>query len=68
MRQCSVTVHYNDLVVQDMFLVELKTVKSLDDAHSKQCTAYLQATGMWLCPPLNFGKPRLEIKRVVHGL
>jgi GxxExxY protein len=68
MRQCSVRVHYNDPVVEDMLLVELKAVKAHDDAHKMQCTAYLKATGMRLCLPLNFGKPRLEIKRVVHGL
>jgi GxxExxY protein len=68
MRRCGVRVHYNDLVVEDMLLVELRVVKALDDAHRRQCTAYLQATGVWLCLPLNFGKPRLEIKRVVHGL
>jgi GxxExxY protein len=33
-----------------------------------QCTNYLKATGLRLCLLLNFGKPRLEIKRVVHGL
>jgi hypothetical protein len=29
---------------------------------------YLKATGLRLCLLLNFGKPRLEIKRVVNGL
>jgi GxxExxY protein len=76
-RQCSVRVHYNDVVVGEYFadllienalLVELKTVKALDDAHRMQCTNYLKATGPRLCLLLNFGKPRLEIKRVVHGL
>jgi hypothetical protein len=33
-----------------------------------QCANYLKETGMRLCLLLNFGKPRLEIKRVVHGL
>jgi GxxExxY protein len=76
-RQCSVRVHYNDVVVgeyfagllvEDVLLVELKTVKALDDAHRMQCTNYLKASGPRLCLLLNFGKPRLEIKRVVHGL
>jgi GxxExxY protein len=55
-------------LVEDLLLVELKTVKALDDAHRIQCTNYLNATGLRLCLLLNFGKPRLEIKRVVHGL
>ena len=50
-----------------MRLVELKTVKALDDAHRMQCTNDLKATGLKLCPLPNFGKPRLEIKRVAHG-
>jgi GxxExxY protein len=76
-RQYGVRVHYNDVVVgeyfadllvEDVLLVELKTVKALDDAHRMQCTNYLKATGLRLCLLVNFGKPRLEIKRVVHGL
>ena len=60
--------YFVDLLVNDVLLVELKTVKTLDDAHRAQCTNYLKATGLQLCLLLNFGKPRLEIKRVAHGL
>ena len=56
------------LLVNDVLLVELKTVKALDDTHRMQCTNYLKATGRRLCLLLNFGKARLEIKRVAHGL
>jgi hypothetical protein len=47
--------------------VELQTVKALDDAHRMQCTNYLRAAGPQLCLLLDFGKPRLEIKRVAHA-
>src|SRR6266700_6128568 len=57
--------YFPDLLVEDVLLVELKTVKALDDSHRMQCTNYLKATGLRLCLLLNFGKPRLEIKRVV---
>jgi GxxExxY protein len=60
--------YFADLVVEDVLLVELKAVKALDETHRMQCTNYLKATGLALCLLLNFGKPRLEIKRVVHGL
>jgi hypothetical protein len=55
-------------LVADLLLVELKTVNAPDDAHRIQCTNYLKATGQHLCLLLNFGRPRLAIKRVVHGL
>ena len=76
-QQYGVKVHYKkilvgeyfvDLLINDVLLVELKTVKALDDAHRMQCTNNLKATGLRLCLLLNFGKSRLEIKRVAHGL
>ncbi len=60
--------YFVDLLVEDVLLVELKTAKALDDAHQMQCINYLKATGLRLCLLLNFGRPRLEIKRVAHGL
>src|ERR1700722_88158 len=33
--------YFPDLLVQDMLLVELKTVKELDDRHRIQCVNYL---------------------------
>ena len=60
--------YFVDLLVEDVLLVELKTAKALDDAHQMQCINYLKATGLQLCLLLNFGRPRLEIKRVAHGL
>ncbi len=60
--------YFPDLLVEGVLLVELKTVKALDDNHRMQCTNYLKATGLRLCLLLNFGNSRLEIKRVVNGL
>ena len=57
-----------DLLVEDAVLVELKAVKALDDIHLVQCLNYLKATDLRLCLLLNFGQPRLQIKRVVRGL
>lgn len=54
-----------DLLVEGHLLVELKAVKALDDIHLAQCLNYLKATGLRTCLLLNFGKPSLEIKRVV---
>jgi len=60
--------YFPDLLVDGALLVELKAVSALDDVHRMQCTNYLKAIGLRLCLLLNFGKPRLEIKRVAHGL
>jgi GxxExxY protein len=57
-----------DLLVDETVLVELKAIKALDTAHTAQCLNYLKATGLQLCLLLNFGRPRLEIQRIAHGL
>jgi GxxExxY protein len=71
-QQSPVTVFYDgvvvgsyiaDLLVEDAVLVELKAVRVLDAVHSAQCLNYLRATDYGLCLLLNFGTPRIEIKR-----
>lgn len=57
-----------DLLVQGCVLVELKVVKAINEIHRAQCLNYLKAAGLHLCLLLNFGRPRLEIRRVVLGL
>jgi GxxExxY protein len=57
-----------DLLVEHIVLVELKVAKAIDETHRAQCLNYLNATGLHLCLLLNFGKPRLEIKRIVLAL
>jgi GxxExxY protein len=54
-----------DLLVEDAVLVELKAVRALDDIHRAQCLNYLKATDLHLCLLVNFGKTRLEVKRIV---
>ena len=56
-----------DLIVEGAVILELKAVKSLDEVHAAQCLNYLKATGLHVCLLLNFGKPRLEVRRVVIG-
>ena len=60
--------YFVDLLVGEMLLVELKTVTALTAAHRGQCLNYLKATGLPRCLLLNFGNPRLEIKRVANRL
>jgi GxxExxY protein len=56
-----------DLLVEDTLLVELKAVRARDDAHRMQCANYLKAARLPLGLLLNFGRPRLEIKRIANG-
>ncbi|GAB4462674.1 MAG: GxxExxY protein [Anaerolineales bacterium] len=57
--------YFADLLVEDLVLVELKTVKAFDDIHTAQCLNYLRATGLPVCLLVNFYRPKLEIKRIV---
>src|SRR5258708_38761019 len=54
-----------DLVVNGYVLVELKAVRDLNQIHRAQCLIYLRATGLKLCLLINFGNPRVEVKRIV---
>lgn len=60
--------YFVDLLVEASILVELKAVTELSSAHRAQCLNYLRATGMHLCLLMNFGRPRLEVRRVVFDL
>jgi GxxExxY protein len=73
-QQCLITVRYDgivvgeytaDLLVEHIVLVELKLAKAIDEIHRAQCLNYLKATGLHLCLLPDFGKSRLEIKRIV---
>ena len=50
------------LLVQKEVLVDLKAVKS----HVAQCLNYLKATGLKGCLLLNFGTPKVEIRRLMN--
>jgi GxxExxY protein len=76
-RQYGIKVRYDDIVVgeytagllvEGAVVVELKAVKTLDSVHTAQCIDYLKASGLQLCPLLNFGQPRVEVHRVANGV
>jgi GxxExxY protein len=56
-----------DLLVEDKLLIELKATKDFEEAHAIQCMNYLKGTGLTLCLLLNFGSPRLRIRRIVNN-
>jgi len=53
-----------DICVAQRILVEIKAAKELHPIHLAQCLNYLKATGMQICLLINFGTPRIQIKRV----
>ena len=57
-----------DLVVENQVLVELKAVKELDLVHMAQCMNYLKATSLKVCLLINFGRPKIQVKRIVNNL
>jgi GxxExxY protein len=57
-----------DLLVAREVLVELKAVKALDEVHQAQCLNYLKAADLHVCLLLNFGTPRIQVKRIVLNL
>ncbi len=59
-----------DLVVNDLVIVELKSVTQLNPAHRKQLQTYLRLVGFKLGYLFNFGEALLRdgIVRAVNGL
>ncbi len=54
-----------DLVVENAVIVELKAIgTAIGTPHVTQCLNYLRASTLRTALILNFGKPRLEYKRV----
>jgi len=74
-QQRGITVRYDgvvvgeyttDLLIEESLLVELKVVKAFDEIHLAQCLNYFKATGLTLCLLINFGTPKIGIKRIVR--
>ena len=73
-KQCPIKVTYDGIVVGEFFadllvaervLVELKAVSMLNQEHHAQALNYLRATGLEVCLLINFGRPKVEIKRLL---
>jgi GxxExxY protein len=73
-RQAAIDVQYKgqvvgsfvaDVVVARSLLVELKAVRAFAPEHEAQVINYLRATGLRVALLLNFGSPRLQVRRLV---
>jgi GxxExxY protein len=55
-----------DFVVEDRLLIELKALSYLNSQHEAQVMNYLKATGITAGLLLNFGTPKVGIRRIVR--
>lgn len=58
---------FADLLVENFLIIELKTASGFADGHKAQCINYLHALRLPLCLLINFGRPRVEVKRVFES-
>ena len=56
-----------DLLVANQIVVELKAIKTIEDIHKAQCINYLKATGLTVCLLINFGTPKVQIRRLMNS-
>ncbi len=56
-----------DLLVDDELILEIKACTKIIPIHRDQLISYLKSANKQLGLVLNFGRSRLEIKRVVHN-
>ena len=54
-----------DLLVEEKLICEIKGVRSLVDEHTAQLLGYLRASRITHGLLINFGAPRLEVKKFV---
>jgi GxxExxY protein len=59
-----------DLIVEDLVLIEIKSVKALELVHKKQLMTYLKLTGFKLGLLVNFNEALIKngIVRIVNNL
>jgi GxxExxY protein len=58
--------YFADIVVENALVIELKCVDRFANEHIPQCLNYLRAADLSLCLLMNFQRPKLEWKRIVH--
>lgn len=54
-----------DFIIDNKVILELKSSKEINNEHIKQMISYLKATNIKIGLILNFGKSKLEIKRII---
>jgi GxxExxY protein len=59
--------YWADLLVEECVIVELKAIRTIGEKEIAQCLNYIKATKLTLCLLINFGNPKVEVKRVVQN-
>lgn len=54
-----------DLIIENQLLVELKAISGFSGQHEAQLMNYLKATGVKVGLLLNFGTPKIGVRRIV---
>lgn len=57
---------YADFVILDKIILEVKCVSYVTDEHIAQCINYLKVSDNRLALLVNFGRGKLEYKRIVY--
>ena len=58
---------YADIFAENQLIVEIKACKTLSSAHTAQLLGYLRATKMEHGLLINFGAPKLQIRKYILG-
>ena len=58
--------YFANLVVEELIIIEPKAVKTLADEHTAQVLAYFRSAKLKQGILLNFGNPKLQIKKLAQ--
>jgi GxxExxY protein len=53
-----------DMLVNDLVIVEVKSISTLTNDHMAQAFNYLRATSLPACLLINFGQPKIQVRRL----
>ena len=57
--------YFADLFVENCLIVELKAVRALAPEHTAQALGYIRASGYRDAMLINFGAPKLQVKKLI---
>lgn len=58
--------YFADILVNQQIVIETKAVQSLNEIHQAQLLNYLKASRLPLGLLINFGSPKVQIKRMLN--